>query len=174
MRKGIFFFSAVSALGAFLFLFPIGVLTLSQGDDQILLARRITSGDTFQLTYLHSVALSDVREIFFIDSRYRIVLSETRFQGQGTGLPYNLAQGEKLHREGDWFRITGMQRVIPFIFWRVQSAWHNRFRFKEEPEINLSARIGNELVHIQAREMNLLNYLVMYVRGKCFAPIFKN
>jgi hypothetical protein len=35
------------------------------------------------------------------------VLTETSFQGQGAGLPYSLSPGEKLHREGDWFRITG-------------------------------------------------------------------
>ena len=97
--------------------------------------KRVNPGDTFQLAFLHSIALSDVRDFFLIDAEYRLVLTETRFQGQGTGLPFNPAQGEKLHREGDWFRITGMRRVVPSIPWRVQSQWQNRFRFGNDPGI---------------------------------------
>ncbi|MDI6754142.1 MAG: DUF1850 domain-containing protein [Thermodesulfobacteriota bacterium] len=168
MRKGLVLFSAVLALGLFLLLFSVGVLTLSPDGGQILFSRIVKPGDTFQLTFLHSVALSDVRELFVIDAQYRIVLVETRFQGQGTGLPYNVAEGEKLHREGDWFRISGMQRVIPFFFLRVQSQWHNRFRFKEDPEINLSALMENGLIHIQARKMSLFSWMGMHLRGKFF------
>jgi len=159
MRKGIVFFSAVLALGAFLFLFPIRVLTLSQSGEQILFSKKVDHGDTFQLAYLHSVALSEVREFFAIDSQYRIVLVETRFQGQGAGLPFNIAEGEKLHREGDWFRLTGMKRVVPSIYWRVQEKWHNRFRFGTDPEINFSSRLEDALVHVQVQKINLLRWL---------------
>jgi hypothetical protein len=168
MGKGILLISVVVGLGVFLFLFPVGILSLSQSDETIVFLRKVKSGDTFQLAYLHSVARSDVRELFFIDSQYQLVLFETRFQGQGTGLPYNLAEGETLHREGDWFRIAGMHRVFPTIFWRVQSQWQDRFRFQEEPELNLSATMGNGLIKIEAREMNLLSWLGMALRKKNF------
>ena len=166
MGMGILLISVVVGAGVFLFLFlfPVGVLSLSLGDETVILLRKVKSGDTFRLAYLHSVARSDVRELFIIDSQYRLVLVETRFQGQGTGLPYNLAEGEKLHREGDWFRITGMRRVFPSIFWRVQSQWQNRFRFREETEINLSATMGNGLIRIEAREMNYLSWMGMIFR----------
>jgi len=168
MKKGIVLFSAIWALAGFLFLYPIGLLTLSQSGEQILFSRRVTPGDTFQLAYLHSVARSEVREIFIIDSQYRMVLIETQFQGQGTGLPYNIAKGEKLHREGDWFRITGMQRASAYVFWRVQSQWNDRFRFKEEPEINFSARIGSGLIHIHAQKISLLSWLGKRLKGESF------
>ena len=103
-----------------------------------------------------------------IDGEHRIVLTETRFQGQGTGLPYNQAPGERLHREGDWFRITGMQRVLPSIHWRVQSQWRNRFRFRSNSEADVSARIGDALIHIQVGRMSLASYLGACLQSKIF------
>ncbi len=162
MRKGIIaLLGILVAGGAFLFLYRIEVLTLSL-EDRIIFSKSIKPGDTFQMTYLHSIVLSDVVEVFRIDSQYRIVLTETRFQGQGAGLPSALAPGERLEREGNWFRITGMQRIFPSIFWRVQAQWHNRFRFQNEPEFNLSDRIGDGLIHIRIQKKNLASWLMLY------------
>jgi len=171
MGKRFVLFAGLIGLGAFLFLHSIWVLTLTK-NDQIIFLRRAKPGDTFQLAYLHSIALSDVRDFFLIDSEYRIVLSETRFQGQGTGLPYNIAKGEQLHREGDWFRITGLQRVVPCVFWRVQSQWHDRFRFGNEPELNISAQMGDGLVQIQVQKLNLAAWLGMHFHDKIFGMNF--
>ena len=124
MSRRILLFSGAIGLGlglaAFLFLYPLKVLILAK-DDQVVFQRIVHPGHTFQLAFLHSIALSEVRDSFLIDPEYRIVLTETRFQGQGTGLPFTPGPGEKLLREGDWFRITGMKREVPSIAWRVQS-----------------------------------------------------
>jgi hypothetical protein len=162
MGRSIVLFSGVIGLGALLSFYPLGVLTLTKGD-QIIFSKRVTPGDTFQLTFLHSIALSDVRDSFLIDSEYHLVLTETRFQGQGAGLPYNLAQGEQLHREGDWFRITGMRRMVPFIAWRIQSEWKDRFRFGNEPEIDVSTQVGNGLVYIRGGKVRLIDWLGHYL-----------
>ncbi len=164
MAKGIVLFSCVIALGVFLFVYPLKVLTLTK-NDQVIFAKKVNPGDTFQLAFLHSIALSEVRDFFSVDSKYRVVLIETRFQGQGTGLPSGLGPGEKLHREGDWFRITGMHRVIPSIPWRVQAQWRNRFRFGDDPELNLSSKIGDALVLIQIQKMSVGSY--------CWETFFK-
>jgi len=157
MRKGIFFVATLVGLGVCLFLYPLWALTLSQ-NDRIISIRWIKPGDTFQLAFLHSIALSEVRDFFEVDSGYRLVLVETRFQGQGTGLPSNLAQGEQLHREGDWFRISGMRRLVPSISWRVQSQWRNRFRFGNDSEEDLSAKIGDSLILIRIQKMSVASY----------------
>lgn len=167
MGKRVVLFSGLISLAAFLFFYPIWVLTLAK-NDQIIFLRSAKPGNTFQLAYLHSIALSDVRDFFLIDSEYHIVLTETRFQGQGTGLPYNIAKGEKLLREGDWFRLTGMQRVVPSIFWRVQSQWRNRFRFGNDPELDLSATVGDALIHIQIQKMNMASWLGTYLKVEIF------
>jgi len=167
MGRRIVLLSGVIGLGAFLFFYPLQVLTLTT-DGQILFCTRVTPGDTFQLAFLHSIALSEVRDLFLIDAEYRMVLTESRFQGQGTGLPYTPAPGEQLLREGDWFRITGMRRVIPSISWRVQSQWRNRFRFRSNSEADVSARIGDALIHIQVGRMSLASYLGACLQSKIF------
>jgi hypothetical protein len=158
MVRGIVLFSGVIVLGGALFLYPLGAITLTK-DDQVIFIQRVNPRDTFQLAFLHSIALSEVRDLFLIDSEYRMVLTETRFQGQGTGLPYSPAKGEELHREGDWFRITGMHRVVPSIYWRVQSQWRNRFRLGNDSELDLSAGIGEALILIQVQKMSMVSYL---------------
>jgi hypothetical protein len=165
MGRRILLFSGVIGLGVFLFFYPLGVLTFTK-DDQVIFFKRVNPGDTFQLAFLHSIALSEVRDFFLIDAEYRMVLTETRFQGQGTGLPYNVGEGERLHREGDWFRITGIRRIVPSVFWRVQSSWQNRFRFQGDPEINFSARIGDGLIHVRTQKMSLFCWLRLHLRGK--------
>ena len=165
MGRRILLVSGVVSLGAFLFFYPLEVLTLTKGEE-VLFCAKVNPGDTFQLAFLHSIALSEVRDFFLIDGEHRIVLTETRFQGQGTGLPSNPAPGERLHREGDWFRITGMQRVLPSIHWRVQSQWRNRFRFGSDSEADLSARIGDVLIHIQVQKMNPVSYSGAWLKSK--------
>jgi hypothetical protein len=158
MAKAVALIAGISGIGLFAFLYPVWILSLAE-NDRVIFGSRVKPGDTFQLAYLHSIALSDVRDFFSIDADYRIVLTETRFQGQGTGLPYGPNRGEKLSREGDWFRITGMQRVVPAIAWRVQSQWRNRFRFGDLSEKDLSAGIGDAMIHIQVQKMSLASYL---------------
>jgi hypothetical protein len=165
MGKTVALIAGIFGLGLFVFLYPVWVLSLAE-NDRVIFWSRVKPGDTFQLAYLHSIALSDVKDFFSIDADYRIVLTETRFQGQGTGLPSNLAQGEQLHREGDWFQITGMHRVIPSISWRVQSQWRNRFRFGNDSESDLSSKIGDALVHIRVQKMNVASYLETCFKSK--------
>lgn len=158
MRKGVILLSGILVVGALLFLYPVRVLTLLK-NHEVIFCRAAEEGTSFELAYLHSVARSDVREFFQIDPEYRIVLIGTRFQGQGTGIPYGPAEGEQIHREGDWFHLKGMHRVLPSISWTVQSQSHNRFRFGNDPEFDLSARMGDALITIQVQKVNLASYV---------------
>ncbi len=127
--------------------------------DQLIFLRVVKPGNTFLLKYLHSVELSDVWERFAIDADHKVVLTETRFQGQGAGLPTSLSGNEKLIREGDWFTITGMNRRVALIYWRVQPEWNNRFSYGNEAELNLSQQLGDALVLIEVQEMKLFTWL---------------
>jgi len=162
MRKGIIVFFLLLGLGALFTLYPIWVLSFSSAN-KIISLKVIQPGDTFHLGYLHSIVLSDVWDSFFIDSEHRIVLIETRFQGQGAGLPYGVSPGEQWVIEGDWFRITGMRRVVPSIDWRIQAEWKNRFRFQNAPEVDVSAQVGNGLIHIQTEKVRLIYWLGFYL-----------
>jgi hypothetical protein len=159
MRKRVpLFFFFFILTGALFIFYPFWTLSLSLAD-KIILLKVVHPGDTFHLRYLHSIALSDVWESFLIDPEHRILLTETRFQGQGAGLPYHLSPGEHLVCEGRWFHITGMKRMVPSIHWRIQKDWHDRFRFGDGPEVDFSAQVGDGLIHIQLRKLNLLRWL---------------
>lgn len=136
----------------------VHVLTL-RDNDTIVFIRTVKPADTFLLKYLHSVSLTDVWERFKINSDFDLVLTETRFKGQGAGLPIDLSNGEKLVRKDDWFIISGMNRKIPLLYWRVQMPWQDRFRFGNEPEINFSERLGDILLLIQIEEMKVVTSL---------------
>lgn len=165
MRKTFGFFLVLLAGGIILALYPLWVLVLS-AKGEIFFLRVVRPGDTFLLGYLHSVSQSDVWDRFQIDSDYQIVLTETMYKGQGYGLPSSLAANEQLIREDDWFKITGMRRVVPSLAWRVESRWHNRFRFKDEKEQDMSSRLGDVLVHIQVRKLSVLSWLRHYLKGR--------
>ena len=158
MRKTVVLTLACIVCGIVAAAYPLRVLTL-RNNDNIIVLHIVKPKNTFLLKYLHSVALSDVWERFVIDSDCRIVLIETKYQGQGAGLPTSLSGNEQLTREGKWFRITGMNRVVPLISWRVEKRWHNRFRFDNEGEKDISRIVGDALVLIRVEEMKLLSWL---------------
>jgi len=163
MRKILAIFLPLIIGGTVIALYPLTVLSLdAQG--KVLLRRIVRPGDTFQLGYLHSVAKSDVWDTFQINSQGQILLLETRFQGQAYGLPGGPGGQEQWVREGDWFRITGIRRVVPSIEWRIQPEWKDRFRFGNEPEVDVSARLGNGLIHIQVEKVRLIDWLGFYLR----------
>lgn len=165
MGKRIVFFAAVAAgLGAAA-LVPLQVLFLS-ADDRVVFSRIVKPGDTFRLGYLHSVARSDVWDLFTVDGDYRIVLTETRFRGQGAGLPSLPSPGESWHREEQGFRISGMRRTVPFISWRVQKKWNSRFQFKNEPETDLSGRLDDGLVRIEVQRIRGWEWVLLALRAR--------
>jgi hypothetical protein len=165
MRRRLALFLSLTALGILLSLYPLRILSLeTQG--RILTGRIVCPGDTFQLGYLHSVAKSDVWDTFEIDSQGRILLVESRFQGQAYGLPGGPEGKERWTREGDWFRITGMQRLVSSIDWRIQSEWKDRFRFNHEPLVDVSAQVGSGLIHIQVKKARLIDWLGFYMRQR--------
>jgi len=163
MRKGLAIFFPLLIVGIVLFVYPLMVLSL-EAQGKVFFRRMVRPGDTFQLGYLHSVAKSDVWDTFQVDSQGRILLVETRFQGQAYGLPGGPAGQEQWTREGDWFRITGIRRVVPSIDWRIQSEWKDRFRFRDEPEMDVSSQMGDGLIRIQVEQVRLIVWLGFNLR----------
>ena len=163
MRKGLAILFPLLTAGIVLFVYPLMILSL-EAQGKAFFRRVVRPGDTFQLGYLHSVAKSDVWDTFEVDSQGRILLLETRFQGQAYGLPSGPAGQEQWKREGDWFRITGIRRVVPSIDWRIQSEWKDRFRFRDEPEVDLSFRMGDGLIRIRVERERLIDWLGFCLR----------
>lgn len=159
MKKILIILIGSASVFFFLNSFTLPVFILEQ-QGEIIFLRPIKPGDTFLLAYLHSVARTDVWEKFTIDDKYQITLTETMFQGQGAGLPYNLSANEKLTREGSWFKITGMKRIVPMLHWRVDAQWRSRLRFNQE-EIIPAANIAHDgIIHIKVAQMKLIDFLI--------------
>ncbi len=158
MKKILLIFLAGGMILLISYLVPLPIFTLEK-QGNIIFLRYIKPGDTFFLGYLHSVAKTDVWEEFSIDKNYQIVLTQTMFQGQGAGLPYNLGEDEKLIRDGSWFKITDMKRVVPVIHWRVDAQWQSRFRFGREEIISAATLDGDGIVKIKIARIRLKDLL---------------
>ena len=154
-----------AALTAALSLIPLHVLKIDAvKEERPVLVRAVRPGDEFLLGYIHSVELSPVWDYFRIDESYRIVLYETTFQSLNTGLPSTIAGDERLIREGDHFRISGMNRSLPFIELQVQERTDNTLIVGGVESFKLHTLIGDTLLKISVKKILLWDYL--YLRAK--------
>lgn len=158
MRTRSVLFLSLIAAGGIVAVYPLMLLSL-ESPQGVILRRMVRQGDTFELGYLHSVARSDVWDTFQIDPEGKLLLLETRFQGQGYGLPGGPAVSEQWTRDGDWFKLTQTRRVVPSLDWRVQPDWKDRFRFRNEAEIDMSSRVGSGLIHIQVVNIRVVEWI---------------
>ncbi|MCL2828427.1 MAG: DUF1850 domain-containing protein [Oscillospiraceae bacterium] len=118
MRKKLFVAGVVTAALATIFLislffFRAPYLVLTNDQTGVLLFRhRIDEGDTFSVSYIHSVNQSPVTEIYRI-KQGQIVLTALEFETFGAGMPTEVDPGQTLiHLPAGGFRIEGFNRVI--------------------------------------------------------------
>ncbi len=95
----------------------------SGGSGDVVFMKRVAPGDTFSLSFVHSVEKSDVTDYFRIDVGYRIILYQTEFGSLNTGLPAVVSEGEVFERTVRGFRLSGLRRVLPEIHLQVSAAW---------------------------------------------------
>lgn len=106
--------------------FPVHVLEVkSAHTGQRVLFQKVKPGDTFVLSFVHSVEKSTVRDNFRVDDTYRIVLYETEFTSLNAGLPAVKAFGETLIWEDGRYRMRGMHRVFHDLHVWVDEHSHN-------------------------------------------------
>lgn len=87
----------------------------SGGTGRVVLLKRVAPGDTFTLSFVHSVEKSEVTDYFRIDDDYRIILYQTEFSSLNTGLPAVVSEGEVFERTDRGFRLSNLNRVLPEI-----------------------------------------------------------
>lgn len=106
-------------------------------------------GDTFTLSFIHSVERSVVRDFFRIDEGGRLVLYGTEFSSSNAGLPSALAPGETLTRGDGRFRISGMHRVMEEVSLWVGEASGNRLTI-HGVDHDLPGMAGEALLRVRA------------------------
>jgi hypothetical protein len=104
---------------------PLHVLEVrgAGGAGTVLFMKRVAPGDTFTLSFVHSVERSDVTDHFRIDDDYRIILYQSDFGSLNTGLPAVVSGGEVFERTGRGFRLSNIGRVLPEIRLQVSAEW---------------------------------------------------
>ncbi|NPV05119.1 MAG: DUF1850 domain-containing protein [Syntrophaceae bacterium] len=135
-------------------LFPLHGLEVreSGGAGRVLLLQRVSPGDTFALSFVHSVEKSDVTDHFRIDDGYRIILYETEFRSLNTGLPAVVSEGEVFERTGGGFRLSNRRQLLPEIRLQVTEAWGGTLSVKGR-EIFLPALAGDGPVTISVQRV---------------------
>jgi hypothetical protein len=66
----------------------------SGGTGRVVLLKRVAPGDTFTISFIHSVEKSEVTDYFRIDDDHRIILYQSEFSSLNTGLPAVVSEGE--------------------------------------------------------------------------------
>jgi hypothetical protein len=122
--------------------------------------------DRFEAGYIHSVERCPVREFFRIDENFRIILYETTFASSNTGLPSALSGNEKFHNEGEFFRISNMERVLPELLVWVHEDYDNTLKIGKSRTVKLPSLAGNTLLQVLIKKMTFCEYV--YLKGKIF------
>ncbi len=127
-------------------------VTGAGGSGKTVFVKRVAPGDTFTLSFVHSVEKSDVTDYFRIDGDYRIILYQTEFRSLNTGLPAVVSEGEVFERTDGGFRLSGLRRVLPVIMLQVSAAYGGTLVMKGE-EVFLPALAGDGPLRISIRKM---------------------
>jgi hypothetical protein len=152
-----FFFMALTGFG----LWPLHGLGLRDAkDNRWIWLVAADPGDTFSIRYTHSVYQRPVWDIYFIDSRYRIILEETVFPAYGYGLPFSTEKDQvfRVRKDGN-FSISNIKRPIPSLHLRVQRQYGNILTFNGKTTLNLSSGVGNGVIEVKIHEFNRIQYL---------------
>jgi hypothetical protein len=119
--------------------------------------QRVSPGDTFSLTFVHSVEKSPVTDYFRIDDDFRIVLYETAFSSLNAGLPATISQGQKLTRTDRGFRLSILDQVLPEIQFWVDRQYAGTLRTGGR-DVSLAGLAGNTLLQMKLRRAPLWEY----------------
>lgn len=120
------------------------------GAGRIVFLKRIVPGETFTLSFIHSVEKSEVMDCFRIDADGRIILYQTEFSSLNAGLPAVVSGQEVLSRTGGGFRLSNFERAFPEILLWVHEDYGGTLSVGGRA-VSLPAVAGNGLLRITTR-----------------------
>lgn len=129
-----FLIGAALILGI-VFYWPVDVLTirLPRRENQVVRAAKVRPGEGVILTYRHSVEGGEVQGIFVVEPGPRLILTETRMDSVGTGLPNT---GYESSRQNGKWRVKDEGR---------RAFWGMRFFYSPLNRTRLEAA-GKEII----------------------------
>ena len=133
---------------------PLHALEVRQsgGVGRVVFLTRVAPGDTFTLSFVHSVEKSEVTDHFRIDDDHRIILYQTEFGSLNTGLPAVVSEGEVFERTDRGFRLSNLSRVLPEIQLWVHRDYGGTLA-TSGTVVSLPTLAGNGLLRISTRRI---------------------
>lgn len=129
----------------------------------VLFVHAVSPGDSFTIGYKHSVELCSVWDYYRIDEKFRIILYETTFPSCNTGLPVAPSENEIFHHDGDSFRISNMNRVIPSISLWVNEMYDNTITIGDKTS-KLYSLAGDTLLGVEIKKETAIGFFLMKAR----------
>lgn len=118
----------------------------------------IKKGEEFAIEYTHSVQLTPVVEVYFIDKNYNIVLKESYFHSYGAGLPATTPYKFEITDRG--FRIYDINQIMDDLVYRTGAVKANhKINIKDKTDLFLDFSKPREGVKFSIEKISLLLYL---------------
>ncbi|MEA3470951.1 MAG: DUF1850 domain-containing protein, partial [Thermodesulfobacteriota bacterium] len=130
---------------------------------RVLFVHAVSPGDNFSIGYKHSVELCSVWDYYRIDEKFRIVLYETTFPSCNTGLPVAPSGNETFYHDGDSFRISNMNRIIPVLSLWVDEEYDNTIMIGSKA-LKLYSLAGNTLLQVAIKKEPVLRFVLIKAR----------
>jgi hypothetical protein len=119
---------------------------------RVVFLKRVAPGDTFSISFIHSVEKSEVTDYFRIDDDNRIILYQTEFSSLNTGLPAVVSEEEVFSRTDRGFRLSNINRTLPEILLRVHEDYGGSLSVRGQ-DVFLPSLAGNGLLRISTRRV---------------------
>lgn len=122
----------------------------------------VKKGDRFYIEYTHSIQLTPVIEIYYIDENGRIILEESYFHSYGAGLPSDTPYKFEITEDG--FRIYDINEEMSNLIYRTGAVRANHeitIGGKTYPFLGFSK--PREGVKFEVKKLSLLQYIAKEV-----------
>ncbi len=129
---------------------------------------RITAGEQFGLSFVHSVDHLPVEDWYRVDGA-DIVQESTRLRQFGAGMGHIAGVGRG-HDAGDWWEITGMERHIGELVVRVGSAGVDHQLHLGDRRIPLTRCWAGQRVTVSATRISTLRVLTSHLQPSACEP----
>jgi len=84
-----------------------------QNSGNVLAFIPISEGEIFQITYTHSIHLSDVVESYTVTKDQQIKQFELMYEDFAIGMPENASEGETFEHKNGKYYLKNMNRLFP-------------------------------------------------------------
>ena len=146
----------------FSFQYKVTVLrAVESRDENILWEKNIANENSFIIKYLHSVARTEVKEIFEIrDGEF--FLTGTEYQSYGAGLPVN-TEGQYILKD-DKFIIKDIDYKIDMLLLRISDSSQHELIYQENRYPLYELTGSNALIEFRTEKLSYFKFLTQEVK----------